>query len=95
MITALNIKPNKTKRQRIDMLMTQISSSGGSLEMEAELTKFNKTELLAIDNSKYCYLIMRYQHLDAVRIGRYSKKLFERKATNLRQTRSWHEIGSK
>ena len=77
LIETLKIKPSETKRQRIDMLMSskaaqmeifdaKISSIDGNFELDAKLTKVNKSELLTINNPEYDVLIGRHQHLNAV-----------------------------
>ena len=79
LIETLKIKPSETKRQRIDMLMNsktalmeifdaKIRSIDGNFELDAKLTKVNKSELLTINNPEYDVLIGRYQHLNAVRM---------------------------
>ena len=79
LIETLKIKPSETKRQRIDMLMNsktalmeifdaKISSIDGNFELDAKLTKVNKSELLTINNPEYDVLIGRYEYLNAVRM---------------------------
>ncbi|XP_028415553.1 uncharacterized protein LOC114538695 [Dendronephthya gigantea] len=79
LINALNIKPREIRRQRIDMLMTtqtarmelydaKVSSVDGSYEMDVQLTKVDKGELLSISNPNYDKLIQRYRHLELAKI---------------------------
>ena len=79
LIETLKIKPSETKRQRIDMLINsktalmeifdaKISSIDGNFELDAKLTKVNKSELLTINNPEYDVLIGRYEYLNAVRM---------------------------
>jgi hypothetical protein len=64
LIYTLKIKPREIKRQRINMLMTtqtarmefydaKISSIDGNYELNVNLTKVDKTELLSINNPGY------------------------------------------
>ncbi|XP_028414003.1 uncharacterized protein LOC114536864 [Dendronephthya gigantea] len=80
LIEALKLKPNETRLQRVDMLMstktsrmemydTSVSSIDGSYVMNVRLTKVGKDELLSINNPGYDKLIKRYQHLNAVQIN--------------------------
>ena len=79
LIYTLKIKPREIKRQRINMLMTtqtarmefydaKISSIDGNYEMNVNLTKVDKTELLSINNPGYKRLIEQYQHLESVKM---------------------------
>jgi hypothetical protein len=79
LIDTLKIKPREIKRQRINMLMTtqtarmefydtKISSIDGNYDMNVNLTKVDKTELLSINNPDYKGLIEQYQHLESVKM---------------------------
>ena len=79
LINTLKIKPCEIKRQRIDMLVTsktanmelydlKIASLDGNHEMNVQLTKVEKGELLCIGNPGYDQLIKRYQHLQPVKM---------------------------
>ena len=50
----------------MEIFVAKISSIDGNLD--AKLTKVNKSELLTINNPEYDVLIGRYQHLNAVRM---------------------------
>ena len=57
-----------SKTALIEIFDAKISSIDGNFELDAKLTKVNKSELLTINNPEYDVLIGRYQHLNAVRM---------------------------
>ena len=74
LIETLGVKPTETKTSRIDMLMTsrltrleiykvRIQSVDSDYELETNLTKVNKSELLFVDNPQYANLLEKYEHL--------------------------------
>jgi hypothetical protein len=52
----------------------KISSIDGNYEMNVNLTKVDKTELLSINNPDYKGLIEQYQHLESVKMDDYDTK---------------------
>ena len=56
------------KTALMEIFDAKISSIDGNFELDAKLTKVNKSELLTINNPEYDVLIGRYQHLNAVRM---------------------------
>ena len=79
LIETLGLRPTKKKTSRIDMLMTsqltrleiykvKIQSVGSDYELETNLTKINKGELLFVDNPQYANLIEKYEHLRQVKM---------------------------
>ena len=79
LIETLGLRPTETKTRRIDMLMTsqltrleiykvKIQSVGSDYELETNLTKINKGELLFVDNPQYANLIEKYKHLRQVKM---------------------------
>lgn len=79
LIETLGLRPTETKTSRIDMLMTsqltrleiykvKIQSVGSDYELETNLTKINKGELLFVDNPQYANLFEKYEHLRQVKM---------------------------
>ena len=79
LIETLRVKPTETKTSRIDMLMTsrltrleiykvRIQSVDSDYELETNLTKVNKSELLFVDNPQYANLLEKYEHLKQVKM---------------------------
>ena len=86
LINLLEKKPIDVSRKRVDMLMTTqltrleiyeavIESVGGDFQMEVNLTKVNKEELLSVDNPHYKELINKYSHLKGVEVGDQDPKV--------------------
>ena len=79
LIETLGLRPTETKTSRIDMLMTsqltrleiykvKIQSVGSDYELETNLTKINKGELLFVDNPQYANLFEKYEYLRQVKM---------------------------
>ncbi len=79
LIDTLKVKPAETKTSRIDMLMTsqvtrlevykiKIQAVDADYELETNLTKVNKSELLSVDNPQYAKLLKKYEHLKEVKV---------------------------
>ena len=79
LIETLGMKPTETKTSHIDMLMTsrltrleiykvRIQSVDSDYELETNLTKVNKSELLFVDNTQYANLFGKYEHLKQVKM---------------------------
>ena len=85
LIETLGLRPTETKTSRIDMLMTsqltrleiykvKIQSVGSDYELETNLTKMNKGELLFVDNPQYANLFEKYEHLRQVKMHEIETK---------------------
>ena len=57
-----------TQTARMEFYDAKISSIDGNYEMNVNLTKVDKTELLSINNPGYKRLIEQYQHLESVKM---------------------------
>ena len=80
LLDALGIKPAETKTSRIDMLMTsqvahleiykiKVQALDSDYELETNVTKVSKSELLFLDNPHYENLLQKYQHLKEVKLN--------------------------
>ena len=85
LIDALKLKPMETKTTRIDMLMTsqvthlevykvKVQALDSNYELETNLTKVNKSQLLVVDNPQYKNLLQKYQHLNEVKLNETETK---------------------
>ena len=85
LIDALKLKPMETKTTRIDMLMTsqvthlevykvKVQALDSNYELETNLTKVNKSQLLVVDNPQYKNLLQKYQHLNQVKLNETETK---------------------
>ena len=79
LINLLNKRPKETLTKRIDMVLgssttdVQIYSAtlgaiDGTFDMNIELTKVHKPQLLTLDNPNYATLLSKYSHLGGVKI---------------------------
>ena len=79
LIDTLKLKPTESKTSRIDMLMTsqvtrleiynvKIQAIDSDYELETNLTKVNKGELVFVDNPQYANLLKKYDHLKEVKV---------------------------
>ena len=79
LIDTLKLKPTESKNSRIDMLMTSqvtrleiycvnIQAIDSDYELETNLTKVNKGELVFVDNPQYANLLKKYDHLKEVKV---------------------------
>ena len=79
LIDTLKLKPTESKTSRIDMLMTsqvtrleiynvKIQAIDSDYELETNLTKVNKGELVFVDNPQYANLRKKYDHLKEVKV---------------------------
>ena len=77
LIERLNVKPVESKVKQVDMLMSTstvrmesyqatVEAVNGSFQMEVQLNKVHKGELLKIENPNYEKLISTYPHLNEV-----------------------------
>ena len=75
LIERLNVKPVESKVKQVDMLMNTstvrmesyqatVEAVNGSFQMEVQLNKVHKGELLKIENPNYEKLISTYPHLN-------------------------------
>ena len=80
LIELLNKRPKKTTTKRIEMMMgstttkveiysAALKSTEGNFNMNVELTKICKPQLLEIDNPKYADLLSKYNHFNGVKIN--------------------------
>ena len=79
LINLLKKRPKETLTKRTDMMLgssttnVQIYSAtlgavNGSFDMNIELTKVHKPQLLTLDNPNYATLLSKYSHLKGVKI---------------------------
>ena len=79
LINLLNKRPKETLTKRIDMMLgssttnveiypATLGAINGSFDMNIELTKVCKPQLLTIDNPNYATLLSKYSHLKGVKI---------------------------
>ena len=79
LINLLNKRPKETLTKRIDMMLgssttnvevysATLGAVNGSFDMNIELTKVHKPQLLTLDNPNYATLLNKYSHLKGVKI---------------------------
>ena len=79
LINLLNKRPKETLTKRIDMMLgssttnveiysATLGAVNGSFDMNIELTKVHKPQLLTLDNPNYATLLSKYSHLKGVKI---------------------------
>lgn len=79
LINLLNKRPKETATKRIDMMLgssttnveiypATLGAVDGQFDMNIELTKVHKPQLLSLDNPKYATLLSKYSHLKGVKI---------------------------
>ena len=79
LINLLNKKPKETATKRIDMMLgssttnveiysATLAAVDGKFDMNIELTKVHKPQLLTLDNPNYATLLSKYSHLKGVKI---------------------------
>ena len=79
LINLLNKRPKETLTKRIDMMLgssttnveiysATLGAVNGSFDMNIELTKVHKPQLLTLDNPNYETLLSKYSHLKGVKI---------------------------
>ena len=85
LINLLKKRPVDVTKKRVDMLMgshvahletyqASLGSVSGDFNMDANLVKVNKEELLSIDNPRYDELIKKYPHLRSVEVVDHDPK---------------------
>lgn len=79
LINLLNKRPKETATKRIDMMLgssttnveicsATLGAVDGKFDMNTELTKVHKPQLLTLDNPNYATLLSKYSHLKGVKI---------------------------
>ena len=79
LINLLNKRPKETLTKRIDMMLgssttnleiysATLGAVDGTFDMNIELTKVHKPQLLTLDNPNYATLLSKYSHLEGVKI---------------------------
>ena len=79
LINLLNKRPKETATKRIDMMLgssttnieiysATLGAVDGKFDMNIELTKVHKPQLLTLDNPNYATLLSKYSHLNGVKI---------------------------
>ena len=79
LINLLNKRPKETLTKRIDMMLgssttdveiysANLGAIDGTFDMNIELTKVHKPQLLTLENPNYTALLSKYSHLEGVKI---------------------------
>ena len=79
LINLLNKRPKETLTKRTDMMLgssttnveiytATLGAINGSFDMNIELTKVHKPQLLTLDNPNYATLLSKYSHLKGLKI---------------------------
>lgn len=80
LLDALKLRPTETKTSRVDMLMTSqmarleiykvnVQAPDSDYELEVNLTKVDKSELLFVENPQYENLLKKFEHLKEAKLN--------------------------